>query len=183
MYNRRKRSDFLLWLIQVKAKLVVDISTDPDLTQFWYIHGRLEGRAAQQVQPQISTLLVNNTLQFQTNLVGQIINRLKTTYNNLEARADALNKLYSLRQGTKFFSTFYTKFNQTLLEAGSLNQLDDVKKTFLLNRISYALANILVATLILALYNDYIILLITTSQNIERAKLRQLGAPIRGYQH
>jgi hypothetical protein len=42
-------------------------------------------------------------------------------YNNLEARANAANKLYSLRQGTKLFSTFYTKFNQTLLEAGGLN--------------------------------------------------------------
>jgi hypothetical protein len=42
-------------------------------------------------------------------------------YNNLEVRANALNKLYFLRQGTKFFSTFYTEFDQTLLEAGGLN--------------------------------------------------------------
>jgi hypothetical protein len=42
-------------------------------------------------------------------------------YNNLEARANAANKLYSLRQGIKLFSIFYAEFNQTLLEAGSLD--------------------------------------------------------------
>ena len=67
------------------------------------------------------TLLLNNTLQFQTNLVSQIIDRLKTAYDNPEARADAANKLHSLRQGIKLFSTFYTEFNQTLLKAGGLN--------------------------------------------------------------
>jgi hypothetical protein len=50
--------------------------------------------------------------------------------------------------------------------------MDDVKKTFLSNGISFPLANILVATLVPASYNDYIVLLITTSQNIERVKLR-----------
>jgi hypothetical protein len=42
-------------------------------------------------------------------------------YDNLEARANAANKLYSLRQGTKLFSIFYTKFDQTLLEASGLD--------------------------------------------------------------
>jgi hypothetical protein len=32
MYNKRKRFDFLPWLTQVKAKLIVDISTNIDLT-------------------------------------------------------------------------------------------------------------------------------------------------------
>jgi hypothetical protein len=183
MYDGRKRSDFLPWLTQVKAKLIVDMNTDPDLTQFWYIHGRLEGRAAQQVQPWISTLLLNNTLQSQTNLVGQIIDRLKTAYDNPEARADASNKLHSLRQGTKLFSTFHAEFDRTLLEAGGLDWSDDVKKTFLSNGISFALANALVATPVPASYDDYVALLTTTSQNIERAKLRQHGASTRGYQH
>jgi hypothetical protein len=183
LYDGRKRSDFLPWLTQVKAKLVVDMSTDTDLTQFWYIHGRLEGRAAQQVQPWISTLLLNNTLQFQTNLVSQIIDRLKTAYDNPEARADAANKLHSLRQGTKLFSTFHAEFDRTLLEAGGLDWTDDVKKTFLSNGISFPLANALVATPVPASYDDYVALLTTTSQNIERAKLRQSGPLTRGNQH
>jgi hypothetical protein len=93
-------------------------------------------------------------------------------YNNPEARANAANKLYSLCQGIKLFSTFYAEFDRTLLEAGGLNWTDDVKKTFLSNRISFPLANALVATLVPVLYNNYIALLIMTSQNIEHAKLR-----------
>jgi hypothetical protein len=42
-------------------------------------------------------------------------------YDNLEARANAANKLYSLRQGTKLFFTFYTEFDRTLLEASGLD--------------------------------------------------------------
>jgi hypothetical protein len=42
-------------------------------------------------------------------------------YDNPEARANAVNKLYSLRQGTKLFSTFYAEFDRTLLEASGLD--------------------------------------------------------------
>jgi hypothetical protein len=61
--------------------------------------------------------------------------------------------------------------------------MDDIKKTFLSNGISFPLANVLVATLVPVLYNDYIVLLTMTSQNIERAKLRQLGPLTQGNQY
>jgi hypothetical protein len=78
-----------------------------------------------------------------------------------------------MKQGGRTFGAFLAEFDRTPLDAGGLDWADQVKKTFLVNSLSYQLQNALVATPIPTTYRDYCTLLHTVSYNLEGLQRRK----------
>ena len=68
-----------------------------------------------------------------------LISQLKAAYDDTETAERAARKLSTIKQGTRTFGTFLAEFDRTILDAGGLNWVNPVKKTFLTNYISYEL--------------------------------------------
>jgi uncharacterized protein YfiM (DUF2279 family) len=162
------RAEFRSWLLQVRAKITVDLATESETVRFWYVHGRLRGKALAQVESWVTTQEAAGTLST-TELVAQ----LKAAYDDRESAERASRKLNVMRQGKKAFPIFLAEFDRTILDAGGVAWDDQVKKTFLSNCLSPELKTALVATPVPASYREYCILLHTVSANLEALEKEQ----------
>ena len=69
---------------------------------------------------------------------------MDAAFRDPKIKQRAQQKLGIIRQGNKDFWDFINKFNQTLLEAGSYDQNDKMKKAWLQNAISIELARVII---------------------------------------
>jgi hypothetical protein len=162
------RAEFRSWLLQVHAKITVDLATESETVRFWYVHGRLRGKALTQVESWVTTQQAIGALS-----TDGLVAQLRAAYDDTESAERASRKLNVMRQGKKAFPIFLAEFDRTILDAGGAAWADQVKKTFLSNCLSPELKSALVATPVPAGYHDYCKLLHTVSSNLEALEKEQ----------
>lgn len=96
-----------------------------------------------------------------------LFNQLRIAYDDNDAEERASQRLGSMKQGTKKFSTFIADFDRTLLDAGGVGWDDKAKKSFLMNSIALDLRTTIAAMPIPTTYRRYCDLLHTASANLE----------------
>jgi hypothetical protein len=156
------RAEFRSWLLQVHAKITIDLATESETVRFWYVHGRLRGKALTQVESWVTTQQAIGALS-----TDSLVAQLRVAYDDTESAERASRKLNVMRQGKKAFPIFLAEFDRTILDAGGAAWADQVKKTFLSNCLSPELKSALVATPVPASYHEYCTLLHTVSANLE----------------
>jgi hypothetical protein len=156
------RSEFRSWLTQMDAKLSTDKAHEPESVRFWYMHSRLRGVAANQVEPWVSAIRQTNQYS-----VNGLVEQLRLAYDDPQAAERASRKLSVMRQGNKSFAVFLAEFDRTILEAGGMSWSDQVRRTFLNNCLSSELKTALVPIVTPSSYRDYCSLLHTVSNNLE----------------
>lgn len=170
------RAVFRPWLTQARAKLEVDRAGESEAVRFWYLQSRLRGNALSQLSSWVDSVQ-STPLMTVEGLIGQ----LKAAYDDNETAERAARKLSTMKQGARTFSAFLAEFDRTILDAGGLDWVDQVKKTFLTNCISYELQNAIVATPTPASYREFCILLHSVSANLEALRRRKPPAPEPAY--
>ena len=163
-----KRSEFRSWLTQMHAKLAIDKAEESEDIRFWYIYSRLREDALVQVDSWVAAMQATGSLS-----VEGLVEQLKAAYEDNESSERAARKLNVMRQGSKPFGSFLAEFDRTLMDAGGLGWMDQVKKTFLSNCLSAELQAAIVATPTPLLYREYCSMLQTVSTNLEAVKKRK----------
>ena len=162
------KTEFRFWFTQAQTKLNVDSKHFSETERFWYIHSRLKEKVLGQVEVWVQAIL-----QIKTFLVNDLIAQLRLVYDNPESREITVRNLNDMRQGSNPFSAFISGFEKTMLEAGSLNWDEQIKKTFLNNAINISLQKKLVVTPILAIYIDYCDLFHGVNNNLEALRIKK----------
>lgn len=162
------RAVFRPWLTQARAKLEVDRAGESEAVRFWYLQSRLRGNALSQLSSWVDSVQSTPLMT-----VEGLISQLKAAYDDTETAERASRKLSTMKQGARTFSTFLADFDRTILDAGGLDWVDQVKKTFLTNCISYELQNAIVATPTPASYREFCTLLHSVSANLEALHRRK----------
>lgn len=157
-----KRSEFRPWLTQVRAKLAIDKATETELVRFWYVHSRLRGDALVQVSSWVTSVEGTDAM-----VTDGLLGQLRAAYDDTESSERAARKLNQIRQGSRPFNTFIAEFDRTIIDAGGLTWLDQVKKTFLSNSLSDELQAAIVASPTPTTYKGYCSLLQSVSTNLE----------------
>ena len=142
------KTDFLAWLSQMNTKLEIDKADDTEFVHFWYLHSQLRGHALSQITSWVKSIRTCADVR-----VRDIIAQLHLVYKDSQLTERVTQRLNSLRQGKKkSFADYSTRFDCTLLKAEDLLWTDQMKRTFLINRLSMELRRALVTTSLSALY-------------------------------
>ncbi|KAK9364306.1 hypothetical protein V1509DRAFT_185678, partial [Lipomyces kononenkoae] len=118
---------FPQFLGKLQAKLEIDadaIGTGKD--HVWYSFGRLEGKAAARIFPWMTAY--KDTPGF---TLENLYKQLRTAFEDPALQDKALNRLNTLRQGTRPFGELLSELDRLLLEAGGHGWDDAVKKGYI----------------------------------------------------
>ena len=162
------KTEFRFWLTQTQAKLNVNLKHFSETNRFWYIHNRLKEKVLKQVEA-----WVQGMIQFGIFSVKNFIAQLRLVYNNPESREITARKLNDMKQRSKPFSAFISGFEKTMLEIGSLNWGEQIKKTFLSNAINISLQETLVVTPIPTIYIGYYDLFHGVNNNLKALRIKK----------
>ena len=142
------KTDFLAWLSQMNTKLEIDKADNTEFVHFWYLHSQLRDHTLSQITSWVKSIRTHTDVR-----VRDIIAQLCLVYEDSQLTERVTQRLNSLRQEKKkSFTDYSTRFDHTLLEAEGLLWTDQVKRIFLINRLSMELRRALVTTSLPALY-------------------------------
>ena len=114
-----------VWYSEICAKLRVDSNTfeNSDEAKFWYVYGRLEKKVQSLVSPQLLQAEQDKSYDPE-----QLFIQLARLCENPNAKRDAQDKLYSLKQfHDQTFNQFLAVFERQLYKADAGKWSDDAK--------------------------------------------------------
>ena len=132
----------------MNIKLEIDKADDTEFVHFWYLHSQLRNHTLSQITSWMESIRTCADVR-----VRDIIAQLHLVYKDSQLTERVTQRLNSLRQEKKkSFMNYSTRFDCMLLKAEGLLWTDQVKKTFLINRLSMKLRRALVTTSLSASY-------------------------------
>ena len=132
-------------------------SIGTEVDQVWFVFNSLDGDAGLQLQPWMSLASKRPAEGALDNFsLEGIYAQLARTFEDPRAADRAMDKLNSLRQGSRSMRDFFTIFERLLLEAGGWEWTDRQKKRLLRTAISSEIRDRLVAVREEDKYEDFV---------------------------
>lgn len=176
-FNGSDRALYAQFAAKQRAKVAVERpSIGGPYECVWQIFGYLEGQAAAQVLPWMTTYASDASLVTE-GTIDSLFRHLDFLFKDKEAQAKALRGLTSLRQGQRPFQVVLAELQRLLMEAGGHGWEDRQKAAYLDNSLNNDLKDSLITVDKKDSFEEYCAQLQQIADRLEDRKSRRTNPP------